>query len=74
MAMDQLPGAVLRSEDAGDAETDRGEVVTTADLGSVALHFDGAGELVRDVLGNEFEGDDLALLVAGRRGSEGLDS
>jgi SAM-dependent methyltransferase len=67
VAMHELPGAVLGAEDAGDAETNCGEVVATTDLGPEALYFHDAGEIIRDVPCDALEADDLTVSVARSR-------
>jgi hypothetical protein len=70
MAMHELPSAVLGPEEAGDAESDRGEVVATTDFCPEALYFYDASEIIRDVSCDWLEADDLTLTVA-RGGSGG---
>ena len=65
--MHKFPGAVLGSEDAGHAKGEIGEVVTAPHLGSEALDFHDAGEIVRDVSGDGLEPDDLTVPVAGEK-------
>ena len=72
VATHELPGAALVPEDAGDAESDRGELVAAADLGLEALYLHDTSEIIRDVPGDGLEADDLTLAVARRSSGRGL--
>jgi hypothetical protein len=63
VTVNELPASALQSKHAGHADRYWGFGLSTPDLGSAPLHLDDAGERFGDVLGYEFDLDDLAVAV-----------
>src|SRR5215211_1554922 len=61
--MHNLPGAHFRPKDARDAQSHRGDVLASANLGLVALHLHNVGKLRGYVLRYVLKANDLAISV-----------
>src|SRR5215213_8872664 len=65
MSVHDLPSAIFGPEDARDAQSHGGNILTPANLGPVALHFHDIGKLGGNVLCQVLEAYDLAVPVVG---------
>src|ERR671912_647274 len=65
MSVHDLPSAIFGPEDARDAQSHGGNILTPANLGPVALHLHAAGKLGGNELRHVLEAYDLAIPVVG---------
>jgi hypothetical protein len=61
--MNELPASALQPKNAGHADSHRCEFRGTSDFASTAFHLDDAGEIVGNVLGDEFDIGSLSVTV-----------
>ena len=65
MSVHDLPSAIFGPEDARDAQSHRGNILTPANLGPVALHLHDAGKIGGNELRHVLEAYYLAIPVVG---------